>query len=523
MSSLVTCLYPRHVFNKYLGKDLAVPCGHCSACRSLKASTWASRLEMETQLHKYCLFITLTYGSGLVPRTHVNELLASDFVSPSLDDSLAHSTEYLDLNDGFIYHHSVAHIQNFFKRLRISLVRGLNLVENERSLRYFVAFEYGPSGFRPHYHALLWFDSDKVSKSIKEYIFKAWKPNTTLKDFKQFCRINRMSFVKCSASSYVAGYINTDSHVPPILNEKPFRQRHLQSSLPPIGTLFVQQSQIRNILFGDACKIGFVRPTNSRFVDMSLWRGLEMRYFPKCPKFDSFTSVERIAMYKFSSTYGLEKDFRAFEWRFYRQWETVFFQPKFDCLGIREDKPIPQMWQTYKKAFEVVPDASSGCSFPSRDSVKRWFYTSRRVSKLAQEFGCSLAYFVSRIEAYYQRKNYYSLVDQLKFEENVQTDLQFKALGFENRFLPYLIDPLFYENVRKLPTSTYQCYLEQFSVSVDWLSLPQFSFLWKRFKTLYDKIMMQNTKTRVHKEFVSLHPEFKNIYLQNRLYYATFR
>lgn len=520
MSSLVTCLYPRHIYNKYIGVDVAVPCGECSACKALKASSWATRLEMESQLHKYCLFVTLTYGTDKVPFTYLDDLINSDYTSKTLDKAIHYSSEYLKVNDGVIYHHSVAHIQNFMKRLRINLIRHLKLKEDERQLRYFFAFEFGPSGFRPHYHALLWFDSDKIASAIKEYIFKAWQPYTTLQDFSSFERVNKMSFVRTSCSQYVAGYLNTDSQLPAILREKPFRQRHLQSSRPPIGSLFVQQKQIQALFFGDACKIGFVKPSSGRFVDMSLWRGLESKYFPRCPKFDILTPAERIAMYKFSSTFGRDESYKSFKQRFYSEWEKVFYTPQFDALGIVEKSYVPQMWQLYARCFTL--EEKDGMSIPLESSIKRWYYQSRRVRRNAELFGCSMSYYVAKVEEYYQRKNYSSLVTQLEFEQSLFSNQQFKGAGMELKYLPYLIDPLFYENVRKLDSFTYDCYLRQFHVDDEFRSLPFYSPLWRQKKVLFNKIMMENTKTRVHKEFVALHPEYSLIYLQNRLSYATF-
>ena len=92
---LVSCLYPQHVYNKYLGKDIAVPCGHCAACQSHKALEWSNRLEFESQCHKYTLFVTLTYGTDKVPFTYADSLTDIDTISPTLQDSLLKSSEYL--------------------------------------------------------------------------------------------------------------------------------------------------------------------------------------------------------------------------------------------------------------------------------------------------------------------------------------------------------------------------------------------------------------------------------------------
>lgn len=43
------------------------------------------------------------------------------------------------------------HLQDFFKRLRISQLRG----GNTKSLKYYTVGEYGGISFRPHYHAII--------------------------------------------------------------------------------------------------------------------------------------------------------------------------------------------------------------------------------------------------------------------------------------------------------------------------------------------------------------------------------
>lgn len=94
-------------------------CGKCPPCRVNKQRLWASRLILESCLHRASWFVTLTYADGHLP--------AGGSVCP-------------------------AHLRDFLKRLR----------ERARPelLRFFGVGEYGDRTFRPHYHCVVFGLSD---------------------------------------------------------------------------------------------------------------------------------------------------------------------------------------------------------------------------------------------------------------------------------------------------------------------------------------------------------------------------
>lgn len=86
-------------------------------------------------------------------------------------------------------------VQNYIKRLRKHLSLKLGSYE---TLHFYAVGEYGPVHFRPHYHLLLFTNSDKVAQVLRYCHDKSWK-------------LGRSDFQRSAggASSYVASYVNS--------------------------------------------------------------------------------------------------------------------------------------------------------------------------------------------------------------------------------------------------------------------------------------------------------------------------
>ncbi len=132
---------PKGSSNDSIGwNKISVPCGKCIGCKLDHSRDWVCRLLMEYDINSTGIFLTLTY------------------------DDTKRLTYSLVKKD----------VQNFLKRLR-------KFYKNIK-FKYYVAGEYGPSTFRPHYHMILFgydfFDNDliKISKSIFSHriLSKLW-------------------------------------------------------------------------------------------------------------------------------------------------------------------------------------------------------------------------------------------------------------------------------------------------------------------------------------------------------------
>lgn len=91
-------------------------------------------------------------------------------------------------------------VQNYIKRLRKYLYKQLGSYE---TLHFYAVGEYGPVHFRPHYHILLFTNSEKVSKVLRCCHDKSWKFGRS--DFQ---------IARGGASSYVSSYVNSLSSAP---------------------------------------------------------------------------------------------------------------------------------------------------------------------------------------------------------------------------------------------------------------------------------------------------------------------
>lgn len=91
-------------------------------------------------------------------------------------------------------------VQNYIKRLRKHLSLKLGSYE---TLHFYAVGEYGPVHFRPHYHLLLFTNSEKVAEALRYCHGKSWK-------------LGRSDFQRSAggAASYVASYVNSLSAAP---------------------------------------------------------------------------------------------------------------------------------------------------------------------------------------------------------------------------------------------------------------------------------------------------------------------
>nr|DAL70462.1 MAG TPA: Replication associated protein [Microviridae sp.] len=91
-------------------------------------------------------------------------------------------------------------VQNYIKRLRKYLYKQLGSYE---TLHFYAVGEYGPVHFRPHFHLLLFTNSDEVAEVLRQCHDKSWK-------------FGRSDFQRSAggAASYVASYVNSLSAAP---------------------------------------------------------------------------------------------------------------------------------------------------------------------------------------------------------------------------------------------------------------------------------------------------------------------
>ena len=107
-------------------------------------------------------------------------------------------------------------VQNYIKRLRKHLKTALGSYE---TLHFYAVGEYGPVHFRPHYHILLFTNSEKISTVLRQCHDKSWKLGRS--DFQAS---------RGGAASYVASYVNSSCSTPLLYRScRTFRPRQRAS------------------------------------------------------------------------------------------------------------------------------------------------------------------------------------------------------------------------------------------------------------------------------------------------------
>lgn len=127
------------------------------------------------------------------------------FLSMDAIRSFIHKTQAVDKTDylasaqygrdNLIPFLNYVDVQNYIKRLRKHLFQKLGSYE---TLHFYAVGEYGPVHFRPHYHLLLFTNSEKVAEVLRHCHDKSWK-------------LGRSDFQRSAggACSYVASYVNS--------------------------------------------------------------------------------------------------------------------------------------------------------------------------------------------------------------------------------------------------------------------------------------------------------------------------
>jgi hypothetical protein len=256
-NKLVTrCQNPRTVINKYTHEPVVVSCGSCPSCILRRSGIQTNLLTTYSTQFRYVYFVTLTYAPCFLPTLEVsvvetctddiadvscvpdiNDLDASDpntylfgfrSVPRSASVKLKTSTVERTFKDpevkftypmkpkdllsilGKINHNVPNRIPYVCNRDLDLFLKRLRSYYPDEKLRYYAVSEYGPTSFRPHWHLLLFSNSERFSQTVLENVSKAW------------------SYGRCDASlsrgfaaPYVASYVNSFVALPDFYTQMP--------------------------------------------------------------------------------------------------------------------------------------------------------------------------------------------------------------------------------------------------------------------------------------------------------------
>lgn len=278
---LSECLRPVKVFNKYTNDVIYAPCGHCYSCIKNKSNRDTALAMNIASNFKYCYFVLLSYEDCYLPYLEVSSIMPldhsrSNYSFNSIDrdlrisvpngkdriikDTLFHfthsmdSSEYQDIIvkshgrydflrkcvvyprfedcDNRIPYCNTSDCQRFLKRLRFHSKKKYN-----EEIRFYGVSEYGPRTYRPHWHLLLFFNSDELSSSIQQLVSESWSYGRAT------CDLSRGG-----SASYVASYVNSNVCLPSLyLQHKEIRARSLHSKGYGNNYVFPAQASIHEL------------------------------------------------------------------------------------------------------------------------------------------------------------------------------------------------------------------------------------------------------------------------------------
>lgn len=256
-NKLVTrCHHPRTVVNKYTHEPVVVSCGSCPSCIFRRSGIQTNLLTTYSAQFRYVYFVTLTYAPRFLPTLKVSiiETCTDDIADvpcvPNINDldpgdpntylfgfrsvprsssvKLKNSTverTFKDPEVRFTYGMKPKDLLSILEKIKHNVPNRIPYVCNrdldlflkrlrsyypDEKLRYYAVSEYGPTSLRPHWHLLLFSNSERFSQTVCENVSKAW------------------SYGRCDASlsrgfaaPYVASYVNSFVALPDFYTQMP--------------------------------------------------------------------------------------------------------------------------------------------------------------------------------------------------------------------------------------------------------------------------------------------------------------
>ena len=319
-NKLVTrCQHPRTVVNKYTHEPVVVSCGHCPSCILRRSAIQTNLLTTYSAQFRYVYFVTLTYAPCFLPTLEVSVIesctddIADVSCFPNIDDldaddpntylfgfrsvprsasvKLKNSTVERTFNDPeirFSYPMKPKDLLSILCKINHNIPNRIPYVCNrdldlflkrlrsyypDEKLRYYAVSEYGPTSFRPHWHLLLFSNSERFSQTVCENVSKAW------------------SYGRCDASlsrgfaaSYVASYVNSFVALPDFYTQMPkvVRPKSFHSIGFTESNLFPRKVRIAEVdEVTNKCLNGVVVERNGKFRTIKPTWPYLLRLFPR--------------------------------------------------------------------------------------------------------------------------------------------------------------------------------------------------------------------------------------------------
>lgn len=461
-SIFLSCSNP-YTINSSQG-PVQVSCGHCVQCLQKKVSATTLLLDLESQRCKYVEMINLTYDDDCIPyidflddslasfsSAHPNEVFPVKFgssrkvrkynprtksyyfVSESIKDFgvpvdvkwrdylKVYSARVDEYYARFPYrkrgisrlsgHVPVLYgddLKKFMYRLRQFLNKYYGI-----EIRFFAVGEYGSNSLRPHWHILLFHNSDQLRQDFRDVIDL---PGHTISNPRQCCRqfylhslwLHGDTTTKCTdkhASSYVAGYFNQHSNNSPLLKDFPSKAYH--SSFLGLGKISQSKAQAFKdedwSSFGECSVVAKSGKRKNVSVQSALYSQLDVR----------FTGY---ANYNVSETYSLLSDvfsvLNATQVNYNNEVELYQFYLSlysFNFTNARLSRALSSV-RSYVEHV-VNPLLHDPYKNFTLSSLKSIFYASVRLYRFSKFFHLHPFTYLKKLDSFKSFINYHRLVD----------------------------------------------------------------------------------------------------------------
>jgi hypothetical protein len=482
----VYCLRPKRIINPFTKEPLVVPCGHCSACASIKASRYAEQCTLEGLTSAKVYFVTLTYANSYIPRAvsrltkqtrnfsfyeiydHDTGELLENYCTPDHDE-IPQALEKAHLF-GALSYPRYEDIQLFLKRLRwrLSNLKSEKIPEKEEDikasdcipaskLRFFCSPEYGPETYRIHYHFLFFTDSEEFEPysghTLGDYPQWTWPlrkdpPATSghrlsyfewaVREAWKFGRVDCESVGASDCSQYVAGYITSPMSLPPVYQLSTFslRSRHSQF----LGRRYFMADLKQALLRDPRELVSYVRIGDTKSRERPTPFSIVNYLYPKCLGFNPVSNQRDFSLYKLydvltsDSMYGNDLNMMDLS--------KSVVEDVIDCVYLRKTgySPFQRNYLSFLSTYAVnAKDFPKSFDFSDDEMYYRYVLRLYRMLSVSKRFcsnarilGVSLPSFYNRIVQFWSWVDYVHLRDwiesqQLYFESDFSApeDLDF--------------------------------------------------------------------------------------------------
>ena len=428
---IVNCLHPRYVTNLLTGEKVRVRCGKCSACLNAKAKFWINKLLQEHEHNRYAFMVNLTYDNNNIPALKYDSVLdAVVYKNRTLDLCIPFSELISLINEQFLSPNPNESLEAYADRLEVQkrkdleyLVSRLNhplglpiccsddiskfnkrlnkyihdhITGQYSNFRFFLCHEYGPSTFRPHCHAIYFFNSRQLAKDFSKAISKAWQ----LGNSSVACIYSKGGF------SYVAQYVNMSCHLPSFYAHKDIKARYQFSKQPPLGFIPLSPEDLREFYIRPDVKRSVWNPSAGRYDVVPVNSTFTNRFFPKFAGYNRISDNDRIKLYRSAEIFP-STDFAEFRTQIYSY--------------VRSDKLSSSEFTTAQR-FIIYWVSQFGLF--SKDprlvdlKLRKLYNVSCRFIAIRNSLNCSSEWLCERISNFYKLVDYEKLIDMYKFQQN---------------------------------------------------------------------------------------------------------